>query len=134
MKLDTSILTKALLKLEALYTFNQITQETKVYNLKKMVDGKTTPTPESWWKLHNAYPDDIPEPQYIDGSRVYKNIVNGNETRTDSHNADTLTINNESQRDKDKLSPEEWTLIRAIRKTEDPESLIMKLIIEVVNG
>jgi hypothetical protein len=91
MKLDTSILNRALLKLEVQYTFNQITQEAKVHNLRKMVDGKTTPTPDSWWKLHNAFPNDIPEPSYMDGSRVYKNVVSNGATVTTSASQPILT-------------------------------------------
>jgi hypothetical protein len=77
MKPNTEILRKALYELKHLHgvTLQDATKQSDVHNLQKIIDGKIEPTPNSWWKLHTAFPKEIPEPSYIDGTRIYKNIT-----------------------------------------------------------
>jgi hypothetical protein len=49
----------------------EITRESKVWNIKKMIEGKCEPTMTSWDKLHKTYPSDIPPPEYTNGSSVF---------------------------------------------------------------
>lgn len=111
MKPNTEILRKALYELKHLHgiTLQEATKQSDVHNLQKIIDGKIEPTPNSWWKLHAAYPKEIPEPSYIDGTRIYKNI-----TADNNSNAAGKSIFNMNQGVS--LSASEQALIDGLRK------------------
>ena len=125
MEINLQELIKSLINLEKENTFNEITKRSGVHNLRKMVNGDTTPTVQSWWKLHKAYPLDIPEPSYTDGVNVFKNTVQGSVNGT-ANQADSMTFNvHENKQD---LSPELATLIKLIKSKDNQFDLVMDLI------
>lgn len=63
-------------------TADGIRKESKVWNIKKIINGENTPTPESWWKLHKAFPKLIPPPVYTDGRKVY--VTEGSQSVSNS--------------------------------------------------
>lgn len=114
LELDTELLRKKLYDLVEIdgVTCHQVLTESGVHNVQKMIDGKTTPTPGSWWKLHNAFPGKIPEPQYVDGQKLYVSADNhshasGGKMKVAAHYSKT------------DLSPEEQTLLNLLRR-KDP--------------
>jgi hypothetical protein len=58
----------------------EITRESKVWNIKKMIAGVCEPTMSSWDKLHKTYPEDIPPPEYTNGSSIFVTAKNSNQT------------------------------------------------------
>lgn len=85
MELDYDILRKALDDMKEIHgiTRDSVTKESGVHNIQKIVVGKIAPLPDSWWKLHKAFPEYIPEPTYIDGGVVYKPVQSvSNSTNT----------------------------------------------------
>jgi transcriptional regulator with XRE-family HTH domain len=60
-------------------SYREMERKSGVYNVSRIVSGEIKkPTAESWQLLHEAYPMDIPEPSYIGGDRIYKNITADN--------------------------------------------------------
>jgi len=70
MELNYTVFRRSLAELAAQYSHNFIKEKSGVHNTKKMVDGRTTPTLSSWLKLHQAFPTDIPRPEYEDNMPV----------------------------------------------------------------
>jgi len=60
------MLSKALhelkLEFESKDAWEMIIEESGVYNVKDIADGRIKPTIESWQQLHLAFPDKIPPP------------------------------------------------------------------------
>ena len=60
------MLTKALHKLhlefESRDAWEMIIEESGVYNVKDIAEGRIKPSLESWQQLHIAFPDKIPPP------------------------------------------------------------------------
>jgi len=53
--------------------YSYITQASGVHNIGRIADGQITPTADSWEKLRAAFPDYIPEVEYIDDhGRLFK--------------------------------------------------------------
>ena len=125
MKPAITLLQKSLYEIKHLHghTFQAVTKESGVHNLQKIVDGEIEPTPDSWWKLHKAFPKHIPEPVYMDGQRIYKNIVA--ETISGNSNVTTgnMTVTNNIA--PTKLSAEEQTLINLLRE-KDPKKIYLR--------
>jgi hypothetical protein len=83
MKPKTVVLIKALVDLlKSEKTLQRIEKKSRVYNLRRIIDKEITPTPASWMKLHDAYPNDIPKPvfesKYGDEYNVVNQTVNNN--------------------------------------------------------
>jgi len=103
-----------------------ITQNSGVWNIKKMMEGENEPTLNSWCKLHEAYPKDIPEPEYLDGAKVYKNVSTGK----NAYSGDHMEINN--NRLPSDLSPEEQTLINLLRKKDTRGKILERIIPDLI--
>jgi len=60
------MLSKALNELEREFggknAWEIITEESGVYNVKDIAEGRIIPTTDSWQQLHIAFPDKIPPP------------------------------------------------------------------------
>jgi len=105
---------------------SQITKNSGVWNIKKMMNGENEPTLKSWCKLHEAYPKDILEPEYTDGNMVYKSVsVVGNENVTGRD----MTFNKNKSSD---LSPEEQTLIKLLRQKDPTHVFLMRCIADLI--
>jgi len=102
---------------------HQVTLVSKVHNIQRMIEGLTAPTPKSWAKLHKAFPKQIPEPQYMDGKKIYMANNNGSIAGTNQE----ITNNHASP-----LSPEEQTLINLLRQKDPTKVYLMKMIAELV--
>ena len=74
MKLAYEILSKALYELEFTLGHGEawamMTEESGVYNVKYMAEGRVKPTIESWQQLHKTFPDKIPPPKMLDNVKV----------------------------------------------------------------
>lgn len=78
MKIDKKALVTSLnnLKISSGLSWREIERQSGVYNVSRIVSGEIkNPTAESWQALHEAFPKDIPEPFYVRGEKVYKNVV-----------------------------------------------------------
>ena len=123
MELNTKKLIEALIELRDNYglTYTQITEDSDVNNIGRIVTGETTPTTQSWFKLHEAYPHIVPHPSYIDNSgQVYKAETNmvmtgNNGTQFTAHQGNRLTAGQEY-------------LINIINRAADPDGLVDELI------
>jgi len=125
MKPAITLLQKALYEIKHLHghTFQAVTKESGVHNLQKIVDGEIEPTPDSWWKLHKAFPKYIPEPVYVDGQRIYKNIVAQTISGHSNVTTGDMTVTNNHH--KMNLSPEKQTLINLLRE-KDPRKIYLR--------
>ena len=67
--LDYEILSRALYKLHLELSSSEawevITEESGVCHVKNMSKGKCRPTIETWNKLHETFPDNIPPPKIV---------------------------------------------------------------------
>ena len=79
MGLDAKILSDALMNMyvnlesdgEERGLWSRITKASGVYNISRLARGEIkNPTYESWLKLHNAYPSEIPPPTFTPDSKV----------------------------------------------------------------
>lgn len=92
-------------------SYREIERQSGVSNVSRIVSGEIRkPTAEPWQSLHDAFPNDIPEPIYIDGEKIYKNVVH--------HGSKTAYFSNGIA-----LSHEEASLITALRKLGDNEAV-----------
>jgi hypothetical protein len=133
LRIDKQLLIDKIIELKEYknVSYRQMSIESGVHNISRIVSGEIkTPTTDSWWSLHNAFPNDIPEPVYVDGGKVYKNVVSGGVSggTINQNNTDTLTTHNYEGRDDTQLTPEELTLIRLIRTKENPSNICIDLI------
>jgi hypothetical protein len=90
----------------------EITRESKVWNIKKMIEGKCEPTLNSWDKLHKTYPNDIPPPEYTNGFSV---VVSADRKSTAAGNSVFNMHQGVS------LSSSEQALIDGLRKLGEKE-------------
>ena len=117
MELNYEILQKALNDMKEIHgiTRMEVTEASKVHNIQKIITGAIKPLPDSWWKLHKAFPEYIPQPTYTDGGLVYSaanQTVTGNENQTASHHSRITTIAPK----KAKLEPIYQVLVDALDK------------------
>ena len=79
MPLDYEMLSKALFELEFELrdrkSWVMITEESGVFHVKNIAEGRVKPTVESWQQLHKAFPDKIPPPQMLDGEVINDKLV-----------------------------------------------------------
>jgi len=131
MKPAISLLQKALYELKHLHnhTFQVVTKESGVHNLQKIVSGEIEPTANSWWKLHRAYPEYIPEPVYEDGAKVYKNVIADKISKSNVSTGNMEITNNRHASD---LSPEEQTLINLFRKKDTRGKILERIIADLI--
>jgi len=103
-----------------------ITKNSGVWNVKKMMAGENEPTLNSWVRLHEAYPDDIPAPEYVDGDKVYKYVTASGQSRAAGENM-TITNNHAPG-----LSPEEQTFINLLREKDPTHIYLRRCIAELI--
>ena len=120
MELNYEILQKALNDMKEIHgiTRMEVTAASKVHNIQKIITGAIKPLPDSWWKLHKAFPEYIPQPTYVEGDIVYSpssQSVTGDQNVTASHHGKIGIVKHGTV-----LKPIEQTLIDALRKL--PES------------
>jgi len=129
LELDVSLLISKLNDLVEIYgvNCNQITSESGVYNIAKIIKGKTAPTLQSWAKLHEAFPRAIPEPQYVDGKKIY--ISADNQSRIDSANLSGRDMHIENN---NPLSVDEQFLINLLREKDQSKKHLRKYIQELL--
>lgn len=74
MDTNSVVLRKALQSMRNIHNikYSYITQMSGVHNIGRIADGHISPTADSWERLRSAFPDYIPEVEYIDGDRIYK--------------------------------------------------------------
>jgi hypothetical protein len=106
-------------------SFAEITRQSGVHNLQKIMSGNIEPTNTSWLRLHQAYPEHIGEPVYIDGSRVYRNVITGNNNVTGSGKIGMVKG--------EILSAEEQALINALRELGHDEKKFIRKILATVD-
>jgi len=107
-------------------SYREMERVSGVHNISRIVSGEIKhPTAESWQMLHQAYPKDIPEPSYIGGDRIYRNVITGSNNVTGSGKIGMIKG--------EILSAEEQTLINAIREHGDQAPRIIRKIIGVID-
>lgn len=108
-------------------SYRKIGKKSGVNNISRIVSGEIKePTAESWQCLHEAFPDIIPEPVYVDGNKVYKNVVRN--VNGDSNQGKTLYITNNNGEVEESLTAEETTLLRTVRAMEKPADVCIDLV------
>jgi hypothetical protein len=111
---DYEKLQKALYEIERIHKFSEVTKKSRVHNIRRIADGTNTPTIKNWVKLHRAFPEHIPEPTYIDGGKVFKNINTDNNSKMAGGNIVNMPLGVS-------LSSAEQALIDGLRKLGDKE-------------
>ncbi len=88
MFLKVSTLQESLRKMKEMYgyTWQGITLESSVHNIRRIAYGKIVPTAKTWCKLHQTFPELIPEPAISDEMSIYKsaNTIGKNPIETNS--------------------------------------------------
>ena len=133
MKLDIDTYIKALeaLKITKDLSWREMERASGVHNISRIVNREIKkPTAVSWQALHDAYPNDIPEPIYIDGKKVYKNVTTTTGTHSPAGGRDARgdTITQGPQ-----LSTAEQYLIDLLREHDKDGSLIKKFTLELLS-
>ena len=79
LKQNTEILRKEIYDLHHVVgiSFSEITRQSRVHNIQKIISGDIDPTIKSWYRLHRAFPGHISKPSYTDGSYIYENTASG---------------------------------------------------------
>lgn len=131
MELKYEILQKALHDMKEIHGIprQEVTENSGVHNLLKIINGKISPTPDSWWKLHKAYPKYIPEPQYTDGELVYKptqSVSNSTNTNQNLAGRDIITGSEQVSREDRELC--EMLLLHGTQKIKQD---LLKLLREI---
>lgn len=109
-------------------TDQEITKRSGVHNIRKIISIDIHATPRSWKRLHKAFPDYIPMPEYIDddGNDIAVSVVNRAGTAVNQAGRDINTSSQENY----KLSPLEKMAIDAVRQfgsDADLKELIKKV-------
>ena len=128
MKIDKESLIKHInnLHISKDVSLREIERQSGVHNVSRIVSGEIkNPTAESWQALHEAFPSDIPEPHYIKGDKVYKNVITGSGNVTGSGKIGMIRG--------EILSAEEQTLINAIREHGEKAPRIIRKIIGIID-
>jgi hypothetical protein len=120
--LDTSTLRDALAELELRYTLDEIQKASETNNLSRILRGvaggrPTEPTKKTWWKLHDAFPAEIPPPSYVDGRTVYKSQSVSNSSNVNQAGRD----NNIGQQ----LPPMQQTIVDLLNEHDESGRLAM---------
>jgi len=129
MKIDIETLISSLnnLKITEDISWREIERQAGVFNVSRIVSGEIRkPTAESWWQLHRAFPLHIPEPSYLDGTKIYKNVSTGK----NAYSGDHMEITN--NRHASDLSPEEQTLINLLRKKDTRCKILERIIADLI--
>lgn len=77
LELDYRILIKALhemtrgISVDPPILASHIQQETGIFNIERIIQGKNKPFAKTWHKIHKAFPEQVPAPQYTDGRHVF---------------------------------------------------------------
>ena len=130
MKIDKDALISYInnLKITKDISFREIERQSGVYNVSRIVSGDIkNPTAESWQLLHDAFPNDIPEPHYIKGGKVFKNVTVGNSSIANSGTIKSASIGGVF------LSPHEQTLISALRELGEIEDKVIRKILASID-
>ena len=72
MTLDTGLLQEHLIKLHETQgvPYSKMMAKSGVYNVSRIASGHITPRLDTWWRLHEAFPDDIPQPTLDNGVKI----------------------------------------------------------------
>jgi hypothetical protein len=118
MELNSKKLIKALGEMldSKQFTQGEITKKSSVHNLGRIVQGSVAVTDANWFKLHTAYPDLIPFPEYENGEHVF--VVERAAGKKVTHGSKTAYFSGGAV-----LSSEEASLITALRKLGDGEAV-----------
>ena len=123
--------------------YTLIMHKSSVYNVQRIIKGSIKPQLSTWWKLHKAFPVDVPQPSYTDGTTVSVHPLSGSGSkspdspgspvrqRTYQVNIDTLTIQEMYYLELLKEVDEDGTLLKkhtmelmekAMKKSTEPYS------------
>lgn len=131
MKIDKESLIKYIsnLKISRDISIREIERQSGVYNVSRILSGEIkNPTAESWQLLHEAFPADIPEPHYVKGGKVFKNVSLA-EGAIAANGSVKHAITNGMH-----LSPEEQSLINALREFGEQENRIIRKILATIDN
>lgn len=56
-------------------TYSEITAASGVHNVGRIKSGEIEPKINTWLKLHQAYPDTVPAPEYIKNGEIYASAI-----------------------------------------------------------
>ena len=126
MEMNGDKLRKAIYELKELkgVSFSEMSRASGVSNIGRIASGDITPYPDTWRKLNEAFPEDIPEPEYESGGKIYKAKAKG---RGHAAGRD-MTINN--SRPAADLSLEEQYLINLLREKDPAKADLRRYIQE----
>jgi hypothetical protein len=99
------------------YTLDELQKASGANNLSRISRGETEPTKKTWWKLHDAFPAEIPPPSYVDGRTVYKSQSVSNSSNVNQAGRD----NNIGQQ----LPPMQQTIIDLLNEHDESGRLAM---------
>lgn len=99
MQSKDEILAKALFELFNKMPWSHITKLSGVHNVRRIADLDISPTISSWWKLHDAFPEDIPVPVLEDS--------HGRDYVVQNANKNSKSTINQSAGKRERLSPRE---------------------------
>jgi hypothetical protein len=122
-QLDYDTLREALYNLIEIKGINafRITKESNVYNIKEIASGQIQPTLQSWLRLSDAFPGDIPEPCYAgDHSQIVGN-----------QNRHTIIVGHGSTMSQS-LSAEEQLIIKLLREKDKDGTIARRIISELL--
>lgn len=68
MEVNLPVLQRALEQIKSVHgiPWSEVTQKSKIHNIGRIARGEIVPTEESWEAIHLAFPEEIPEVQYLD--------------------------------------------------------------------
>ena len=107
-------------------SYREIERQSGVHNISRIVSGEIKkPTAESWQAVHDAFPHDVPEPVYLDGAKVYRNVIADQINKSNIATGNMEVTNNKFSHD---FSEGELYLIRSIRRKDPTGKLLDKLV------
>lgn len=130
MKIDKDALINYInnLKITRDISFREIERQSGVHNVSRIVSGDIkNPTAESWQLLHDAFPNDIPEPHYIKGGKVFKNVVTGNGNISAAGGSQVANITKGEI-----LSTSEQMLIDSLRRLGEKKDMVILDLLGIV--
>lgn len=129
LKQNTEILRKEIYDLHHVVgiSFSEITRQSRVHNLQKIISGDIDPTIKSWYRLHRAFPEHISKPSYTDGSYIYENTASGTGSVANSGTIKNAATGGMS------LTPHEQTLISALRELGEIEDKVIRKILASID-
>ena len=135
MRLNIEILQNDLNNMHELkgFTYSEITKESGVHNISRIISGDICPTVDSWWRLRKAFPDHIQEPVYSSGEKIYSAQMNANNAEQVNQTQGNLTLNKGYQQTpQSSLTAKEQTLIDLIRQYDENDKYLNKLIMNLI--